>query len=126
MTSLQTSRNFIADEHIGEGPFGPSQTQPDETLTVREILDRFTRGLPMTTGDVGYYDDPDDLDMSDFDAMDPFEKEMHIREHREYLADLEKRMKETDTSVNSSDPKGQEPAEGGKPQMSDSQPTPQE
>lgn len=85
-------------------------------MSVRKILEKFSRGLPLDTGDIGYYDDPEDIDMSDFDAMDPFEKQMHIREHREYIDQLEERMKEQEKDteaqlpVNSSDPQGQESA----------------
>lgn len=109
--------------------FGPSQTQPNDVMSIRTILDKFSRGLPVSAGDIGYYDDPDDIDMSDFDAMDKFEKEMYIREQREYVKELESRMQEeqkdteSQTPVNSSAAQQQEPAEGGKPQTSDGQTT---
>lgn len=123
---MRTSQNYVPP--IGEKDFGASKTQPNDVMSVRQILEKFARGLPVSAGDIGYYDDPEDLDMSDFDAMDPFEKEMYIREQREYVKELEQRMKDTEsqTPVNSSAPQEQEPAEGGKPQTSDGQTTPQE
>lgn len=118
VTSLVTSRNYV--KPIGESEFSPSKTQPNDVLSIREILDKYTRGLPVSAGDVGYYDDPEDIDLSDFDAMDPFEKEMYIRENREYLQELERRhaeeqkeqQKDTEAQlpVNSSAPQEQESA----------------
>lgn len=92
MTNLRTSQNYVSP--VGEKDFGPSQTQPNDVMSVRDILEKFARGLPISAGDIGFYDDPDDLDMSDFDAMDPFEKEMFIREQREYVKELEERVKD--------------------------------
>lgn len=95
-------------------------------MSVREILEKFSRGLPLNTGDIGYYDDPEDIDMSDFDAMDPFEKQMHIREHRDYINQLEERMKDESQSLNNSAPQEQESAEGDKPPKSGGETNPKD
>lgn len=129
VTKFKTSQNYLPA--AGETNFGPSQTQPNDVMGVREILERFTRGLPLNTGDVGYYDDPEDIDLSDFDAMDKFEKEMYIRENREYINDLEKRAKESENQGEELDPKQKseapQSAEGDKPPMSGGQdPTPEQ
>lgn len=67
---------------IPKHEFGPSKTQPDEALSIEQILDRVQRGL--TTG-VGAsvsdadYDDPNDDDFDDptlqpgFDKLDALE-----------------------------------------------------
>jgi hypothetical protein len=34
----------------------PSMTIPDQSMTVREIMDRFTRGLPLNAGKVPIYE----------------------------------------------------------------------
>lgn len=98
----------------------PSMTQPNDVMSVKEVLDRFTRGLPLNSGDIGYYDDPDGMDMSDFDMMDKFEKEDFIREQREFVNELQRRydeeqkdsQKDTDAQhpVNSSAAQQQESA----------------
>lgn len=123
MTKFHTSQNYYPAK--GETKFGPSKTQPNDVMGVREILERFTRGLPLGTGDIGYYDDPENIDLSDFDAMDRFEKEMYIRENREYLNDLEKRAKEIESQGEELDPKQKseapKSAEGDKPPMSGGQ-----
>lgn len=125
MTSIRTSQNYVPPP--GESNFPPSETQPNDAMSVRKILEKFSRGLPVGTGDIGYYDDPEDIDMSDFDDMDPFEKQMYIREHRERLEQMEQRLKdeqkdpEAQLPVNSSAPQEQEPAEGGKPPESGGQ-----
>jgi len=55
----------------GEKNFGPSQTVPDQTMSIKEILDRYARGLPMD-GKVPIYEgedgdgiDPRRLDLSE-------------------------------------------------------------
>lgn len=51
----------------GEKNYLPSMTVPDMSLTIPEIIDRYTRGLPLSINPlpaVGY-DDPD------FDDVDP-------------------------------------------------------
>lgn len=67
---------------IPKHEFGPSMTQPDEALTIEEILNRVSHGL--TTG-IGAsvsdddYDDPNDDDFDDptlqpgFDKLDALE-----------------------------------------------------
>lgn len=117
MTSLRTSQNYVPP--VGEKDFGPSQTQPNDVMSIREILDKFTRGLPVSAGDVGYYDDPEDIDMSDFDAMDKFEKEMYIREQREYVKELESRMQE-DEKGQQKDTEAQLPVNSSAPQEQES------
>lgn len=49
----------------------PSLTVPDQSLTVREILDRFTKGIPV---DIGMQDNSLEYDGDDpsFDDVNPF------------------------------------------------------
>lgn len=69
----------------------PSQTLPDQTLSMREILSRFTRGIPMD-GKVPifqdeYSPDPRTLDLTEIQA------ELDAIKHRanEKMSELEKK-----------------------------------
>lgn len=62
----------LKKHHMEKGG-GLSKTVPDETLSVKEILERFTRGVPMITKPGHYPDmdaDFDDLDLEAFDRLE--------------------------------------------------------
>lgn len=78
---------------------GFSQTVPDEALTVREIIDRFTRGIPCpvfheSNDDDQYLDEDEHMNIQD---LDDFEK-------RQLMIDFEERKA---------------PAAGGEPAAAD-------
>lgn len=41
--------NYHENAYEGEKNFQPSQTIPDQTMSLPELIERFTRGLPITT-----------------------------------------------------------------------------
>lgn len=49
----------------------PSLTQPNMSLSMREILDRFSRGQSIPRKTDGYYSDED---IAELEKLDPFEK----------------------------------------------------
>lgn len=63
-----------------EKNFGPSQTVPDQTMSIKEILDRYARGLPMD-GKVPIYEgeDGDGIDPRRLDLVERQEMEMQYR-----------------------------------------------
>lgn len=63
---LQNKREWVLSQSHLEHPKGVSMTVPDESLTIKEILERFRRGQPLSihTRDVLY--DPE----SNFDSQD--------------------------------------------------------
>lgn len=109
----------------------PSQTQPDEVLSISQMLERHSRGLPINVSEGNYYDEslgyvPDikELDLTEIhDFRDEFaartkamQEEIDKRE-----ADLkaEKLAKEKEEEeMKSFFRKSQKPAEGGKPTKS--------
>lgn len=99
--------NHREEKHPGEVNNDKSMTQPNEVLSVKEIIARFTNGLPVTAYD-DYYDDPEGFDSSDFDRMDFAQRHEFIQQHREYLEDLQARHKEQENPAlpRSSDPEG--------------------
>lgn len=54
-------------------PVGESMTIPDESLTVRELFDRYRTGAPLDKFNRGTTYLPDDYDGDEFDAYDPIE-----------------------------------------------------
>lgn len=52
----------------------PSKTIPDQTMTVREIMERYAKGLPIDGAKVPVYDG-EDVDMPDLRTLDISERE---------------------------------------------------
>ena len=88
--NLRTSQNFELSPEDIESPTGISQTVPDQSMTVNELLDRHQRGLPIKAYDPVYYDD----DVPNIHAMDLVD----IAEMREELSErsayLRKKLKD--------------------------------
>lgn len=82
------------DSVRGEHNNAPSLTIPDNSLTIREILDRYSKGLP-TGGTLDpIYDDSDDIDFDtpdvrNFDLSDLDENKLRIQQLKEYSKQLE-------------------------------------
>ena len=63
--------NYQFTHQTGETITKPSMTIPDQTMSIREILDRYARGLPIEAGKVPIYDgeeytpDPRYMDLAD-------------------------------------------------------------
>jgi hypothetical protein len=72
---FNTWLNFREEERQEEINTLPSETQPDEVLTVREMLERHVRGLPISGNEqgvylpeeVGYIPDYRTLDLTEID-----------------------------------------------------------
>lgn len=69
----------------GEPPTGPSQTVPDQTMSVREIMDRYAKGLPLDGQKVAMYED----EVDDMDEYLPDPKRLDLAE-REAIKDMVK------------------------------------
>ena len=75
MTLFNTWVNFKEESREEEINTLPSETQPDEVLTVREMLERHVRGLPISGNEqgvylpteVGYIPDYRSLDLTEID-----------------------------------------------------------
>lgn len=72
---IQTSQNYEYTDHAGEKLSGNSMTIPDESYTIREILEKFTMGydIPRKHPQYSNTDDFDDVDPTaapDFDLAD--------------------------------------------------------
>jgi hypothetical protein len=75
----------------------PSQTIPDQTMSMRTILERYARGLPVGGNDDIYYDEEDT--MPDYRTLDLTE----IQElQNEVKTTFEKHRKKVSTNVDKS------------------------
>ena len=68
---VKNSLNYEHTEQKGEVNTLPSMTIPDQTMSIRTIVDRYAKGLPVTTfkpiyeGEDFYMPDPKTLDLVD-------------------------------------------------------------
>lgn len=97
----QIKRNFELKLEHTETPKGVSLTVPDETLTIRQILEKYTRGLDLAAqmAKEPIYDDTDDFDREDLEQItrSDFSERQELLEQlkldidikRKQLADLE-------------------------------------
>lgn len=85
----------------------PSQTVPDMTLSLQELVERYTRGQSVATFTPVYYGE--DEEFADVSRMDPIERIEYARYIREKIAETQTSLAEHTR------------AEGREPQMSDGQ-----
>ena len=67
----------------------PSKTVPDQTMTVREIMERYARGLPIGGSRLPSYDEEDD--MPDIKTLDLTEREEYADLFRDELEVINKK-----------------------------------
>lgn len=85
-----TKWQYVPDETGMEHPDGVLNTVPDQSLSIREILDRFRRGVAPAVVKESIYNDDDDIDDDfynhvydgDFDLTDRDALNDHIAELR--------------------------------------------
>jgi hypothetical protein len=85
----------------------PSQTVPDMTLSLQELVERYTRGQSVATFTPVYYGE--DEEFADVSRMDPLERIEYARFIREKIAETRTSLAEHTR------------AEGREPQTSDGQ-----
>lgn len=62
----------------------PSMTIPDQSMSVKDMLDRQSRGLPVTGARIPVYHGEDDF-YPDFDKMDLADREQILRDVKERI-----------------------------------------
>lgn len=65
---IKTQYNASEFKKYRESNFSPSKTVPDQSLTVKQLLERFSRGMPLTGELTPVYNG--DIDLPDFNTMD--------------------------------------------------------
>jgi len=77
----------------GEVNTQPSLTIPDQTLSIKQIMDRFSKGLPLDGHREAIYNGEDD-DMPDLAHMDLADREQAIKEAQYEAETLADKIKE--------------------------------
>jgi hypothetical protein len=97
------SKNFQND---GEKNFPPSLTIPDQTLSIKEILERYARGLPMD-GKVPIYEgeDGDGIDPRRLDLSERAELQI---QYTQELNEIKKSLEKQSNPENTVSPAGTE------------------
>ena len=92
MTKIKNTGNAKDFPYLGEVNNQPSETVPDQTMTMREILIRYAKGLPIDGEKTplwedgeGYAKDPETLDLA--------EREELATQAREELQQINERIK---------------------------------
>lgn len=89
MRNFKNSATYLGGQGYEENHL-PSMTVPDQSLTVREILERFTRGLmPPISRELQFTEDLEDLR-----GLEPWQIYEKIDENKRELARIEAVMKE--------------------------------
>lgn len=70
----------------------PSLTVPDQALTIKQILDRYARGLPLGGQKVPIYDGDDYDDMPDLTMMDEPDRIQYMMDMRDELNELKEKI----------------------------------
>lgn len=93
--SLMNAHDFVYE---GEKNFQPSLTVPDQTMPLRTLIERFTRGLPVTTfkpvyDENGNMPDPRKMDLAEYNELRKnviFElEELHKKQLEEKTQEIE-------------------------------------
>lgn len=85
MFQTQYNRKSFPDSR-NELPVGKSMTIPDQTLSIKQILDRYARGLPLGGAKEPIYEGEEDF-TPDLEHMD-------LADRQEYLENVEKEVSE--------------------------------
>lgn len=78
MRSILNSLTYDHTKVVGEINTLPSETVPDQSMSIPELIDRYVKGLPLTGEKVPVYDGEDDV--PDFSKMDLSELEDYRRD----------------------------------------------
>jgi hypothetical protein len=91
---IKTFMNYGQFENDHEKGFGPSQTIPDQTMSIRELVRRYASGLPLGGSKEPIYEgeDGDGIDPRRLDLAERQELEIAARQE---LAEIEARLKST-------------------------------
>ncbi len=87
---VKNSLNYDFTEQQGEVNTLPSMTIPDQTMSIRTIVDRYTRGLPVT-GFTPVYDGEDHY-IPDIKTLDLVERQEMADKIREEVESLKSRQ----------------------------------
>jgi hypothetical protein len=90
----KTYLNKKAHRFIGEVNNEPSETVPDQSMPIRTILERYSRGLPISGERTPIWQQGEDYnDMPDIRTLDLAERQEYKELYEQELKDLKKSLK---------------------------------
>lgn len=113
---------YNSEPEKGEVNNMPSETIPDQSMSVGEIVKRYARGLPLDGARVPVWmdrEEPDDLDLLDWNKLDLAEKQeireryqQELDELKENLKDIRKRYQQVPKEEKETPMENQKPSAG--------------
>lgn len=105
MNKKQTWNNYRQKKSLMEKPKGNSLTIPDQSMSIKQLLLRHTRGQEIPIHDPSYqYEEnvefSDTLDLPDLDKLDPFEKMELADQMKDIVKETKKSIKQRVERVN--------------------------
>lgn len=92
---MKFKNHYNAEPSEGEKLFGPSQTVPDQSMSVTEIMRRYASGLPMQGERVPIYDGDEEL-IPNWDKMDLADRQQLKAHLEQELYEVNQRLKKQD------------------------------
>lgn len=89
---IKNSQNADLFPDTGELNYAPSETIPDVTLSIREIMDRYARGIPFDNVKTPVYNG--EAEFPNLQHMDLADREAYILEREAELRTLKQTLKE--------------------------------
>lgn len=102
MSKIKNPLNYNHKDYPGQKFTQPSQTVPDQTMSIKTIMDRYAKGLPIADGFTPIYED-DDLPSSGInpltlDLVDLQELRIENKEKIQYLEETIKKARKPKNS----------------------------
>lgn len=72
----------------------PSETIPDQTMSIREILEKHSRGIPYDAKTSIWHDEDEDNFMPDIRTLDLSERQDYIENAKKELAEVKEKIAE--------------------------------
>jgi len=88
---IKNQFNAVPDE--GQVNNEPSKTVPDQSMTLRELLVRYAKGLPLEGAKTPIFEGPDGSEI-DVEKLDLAEREELAEQARQELKDITERIKD--------------------------------
>lgn len=101
MSKNKNPLNYDYQEHPGQKFTQPSQTVPDQTMSIKTIMERYAKGLPIADGFTPIYED-DDYDSNGINprTLDLVDIQELKAENKSKIEYLENKVKEAKNKQN--------------------------
>lgn len=97
MSKIKNPLNYNYKDYPGQKFTQPSMTVPDQTMSIKTIMDRYAKGLPIADGFTPIWEDDDipsnGINPNTLDLVDLQEIRINNKEKIEYLEETIKKSK---------------------------------